>query len=90
MKAGTFAEVKGFLDGLSRAAGSCPGGVLLVAGADLCHAGPRFGKPEPLGADDVRRIEEEDRGVLEAAATGGAEAFFTKVARIGNRPLPGG
>jgi len=78
-------EVRGVLDGLRRGVDACPGEVLFVAGADLCHVGPRFGAPGPLSADDLERIEKEDRRGLEAGAARGADAFFKEVSRIGNR-----
>jgi len=80
-----LAEVGGLLDGFGRAIEECPGDVLFVAGADLCHAGPRFGAPRPLSADDLKRIESEDRQALEAGAAKGADAFYEEVSRIGNR-----
>ena len=80
-----LAEVRGLIDGLKCAVEACPGEVLFVAGADLCHAGPRFGAPRPLSADDLERIEKEDRQALEAGAAEGADAFYGEVSQIGNR-----
>ena len=80
-----LAEVRGLLDGLKRATEACPGDLLFVAGADLCHAGPRFGAPHSLSADDLERIEKEDRQTLEAGAAKGANAFYREVSEIGNR-----
>jgi AmmeMemoRadiSam system protein B len=78
-------EVQGFLAGLAAAAEACPGGVLLIAGADMCHVGPKFGSDAALNQTDLDRIRAEDVSVLEEGVSRGAEAFFQAVASIGNR-----
>jgi len=78
-------EVKGFLAALGGAAEACPGDVLLVAGADMCHVGPKFGAGSPLEQSDLDRVRSEDMRALEAGASGGAGAFYREVAAIRNR-----
>jgi AmmeMemoRadiSam system protein B len=59
--------------------------VVVIAGADLAHMGPRFGDPEPISAAELARIEREDREMLGAVAGGDARAFFEAVGRDGDR-----
>jgi len=59
--------------------------VVVVAGADLAHMGPRFGDPEPVSPHELQRIEREDREMLGAVEAGDARAFFDAVARDGDR-----
>jgi len=58
--------------------------VLIVAGADLAHVGPRFGDG-PMGAADRLRVEEDDRKALAASAARDAEGFFRAIASIRDR-----
>lgn len=58
--------------------------VLVVAGADLAHVGPRFGDG-PFGAAELAEVERADRAALAAAATGDAEGFFAAVAAVEDR-----
>src|SRR5262249_41466862 len=51
----------GFLEALAR--GTAGRRVLVVAGADLAHVGPRFGDG-PMLAPDRRRVEDADRAAL--------------------------
>lgn len=54
--------------------------VLLVAGADLAHVGPRFGDARPLDARERRALAARDRRSIELALEGDAPAFFADVA----------
>jgi AmmeMemoRadiSam system protein B len=59
--------------------------VLVVAGADLAHVGPRFGDG-PMGGEESRReVKTADDDALAACARGDAEGFFSSVGRIGDR-----
>ena len=53
--------------------------ILILAGVDLAHVGPRFGDQEKLGSDLEKRVEAEDRKSLELAMAGDADAFFLSV-----------
>jgi MEMO1 family protein len=54
--------------------------VLVIAGADLAHVGPRFGDG-PMGGEASREtVAKADHAALQAAATGDADAFFAAVA----------
>src|SRR6185295_10849844 len=54
--------------------------VLVLAGADLGHVGPRFGdEPWAVDGPEVRTLEESDRRCMDAAARGDAEGFFSAI-----------
>lgn len=79
------ARVPRFLDAVSDAIAASGRRVVVIAGADLAHVGPRFGDAEAVSADELGRIEREDREMLGAVETGDAHAFFDAVARDGDR-----
>jgi AmmeMemoRadiSam system protein B len=81
----TLPEMDSFLDVAKTAIETCEGPVLVMAGADLCHVGRKFGMTEPITPDFLDKVRAEDRATLEAAVERDAEAFFQEVARIGNR-----
>jgi hypothetical protein len=56
-----------------------------VAGADLAHVGPRFGDAARVSPAELRRIEREDRAMLEPVARGDAQGFFASIAADGDR-----
>ncbi len=62
-------------DGLARRAGR----VLIVAGADLAHVGPRFGDKRALDAAERKRLEARDRASIDRAVDGDAPGFFEHV-----------
>ncbi len=73
--------VESFLDGVRELVAERPGRVVVVAGADMAHVGPRFGDK---GAYDERartKLEATDRASLEAACAGDASEFWRHVAR---------
>ncbi len=78
-------EVKDFLDALLSADRALEGETLLVAGADMCHVGAKFGSTEPLSQAQLDRVMDEDTRALKAGAADGADAFFHAVSRIDNR-----
>jgi AmmeMemoRadiSam system protein B len=77
--------VAGALDALSAAMARVPRRYCVVAGADLAHMGPRFGDPAPVSAEELVRIEAEDRALLETATAGDARAFFEAARSDGDR-----
>lgn len=79
------ARVPRFLEALAETVAASGRRVALVAGADLAHVGPRFGDPEPVSGEELRRIEREDRAMLGAVEAGDARAFFASVAADGDR-----
>jgi hypothetical protein len=57
-----------------------PGKVVVVAGADMAHVGPRFGDPRPFDVDQRASLEQTDRASLDHAASLDAGAFWEHVA----------
>lgn len=58
--------------------------ILVLAGVDLAHVGPRFGDDIELGPEVEKKIEEEDRGSLEHAALLDADRFYLSVVANGH------
>jgi hypothetical protein len=75
------ARVARFLDGVRALVESRPGKVVVVAGADMAHVGPRFGDGTPYDAERRADLESADRGSLERAAAVDAPAFWADVSR---------
>ena len=53
--------------------------VLLVAGADLAHIGPRFGDPHPLDGPQRKSLEARDKTSIDRALARDAAGFFEHV-----------
>ena len=75
------ARVERFVAGMRELVESRPGRVVVVAGADLAHVGPRFGDERPLGAQARTELETTDRESLERATRVDASAFWAHVAQ---------
>lgn len=58
--------------------------IMILAGVDLAHVGPRFGDNEKLGPELEKRVEAEDRKSLEFALKGEADAMFMSVMEGGH------
>jgi AmmeMemoRadiSam system protein B len=76
-------EVRRFLTALERRIAHRR--VLVVAGADLAHVGPRFGDDAPFGPRERAEVEAADRVALRQAAAGDAEGFFAAIMGEGDR-----
>ncbi len=70
-----------FLNALRDFVASRPGRVVVIAGADLAHVGPRFGDAKPLAQRQRDALEQNDRTSLDHAASGDASAFWKDVAK---------
>jgi AmmeMemoRadiSam system protein B len=70
-----------FLEGVRRLVEERPGKVVVVAGADLAHVGPRFGDSAPYNAPQRKALEKADRESIERAEAGDAAGFWEHVAR---------
>jgi MEMO1 family protein len=68
-----------FLDGVRDLSDGRPGRVVVVAGADLAHIGPRFGDESPLGAEERAQLERADRTSIERATSLDARGFWDHV-----------
>ena len=78
-------RVPRFLEAVGETIAASGRRVVVIAGADLAHMGPRFGDPAPVSDDELKGIEREDRAMLGAVESGDARAFFEAVARDGDR-----
>ncbi|MCG3204703.1 MAG: hypothetical protein KCHDKBKB_01418 [Elusimicrobia bacterium] len=58
--------------------------IMILAGIDLAHVGPRFGDNEKLGPELEKRVEAEDRKSLELALKGSADEMFLSVMEGGH------
>jgi len=58
--------------------------VLVIAGADLSHVGPRFGDSRRTDAGFLEQVRARDLAALEGAKCGSAERFFSAVAEYRN------
>jgi len=66
----------GFLRALAEAIGRREGRVLVVAGADLAHVGPRFGDVVALDGEGRDKLRTRDMGSIDRALSGDAPGFF--------------
>jgi MEMO1 family protein len=70
-----------FLDGLKGAIARRTGRVVVVAGADMAHVGPRFGDPKPFDEGARGELERTDRASLDFATKADVSSFWNHVAR---------
>jgi AmmeMemoRadiSam system protein B len=75
-----FEDAESFLVALRALVERRRGRVLLVAGADLAHVGPRFGDARPFDEKERTALERRDRASIDRAMDGDAAAFFADVA----------
>jgi AmmeMemoRadiSam system protein B len=75
------ARVARFLGGVRQIVEARPGRVVVVAGADLAHVGPRFGDERPYDSGQRAALEGRDRESLERAAALDGRGFWADVAR---------
>jgi len=75
------ADVEAFLEAVRALVESRRGRVVLIAGADLAHVGPRFGDRHPMNERERADLEKADRESLARAAARDPSAFWQDVAR---------
>jgi MEMO1 family protein len=73
------ADAESFLIALEELVESRRGRVLVVAGADLAHVGPRFGDAAPLDDRGRERLAKRDSESIALAVDRDASGFFTQV-----------
>jgi MEMO1 family protein len=73
------ARVAAFMDGVRSLVESRPGRVVVVAGADMAHVGPRFGDASAYGEEQRRVLEKADRASLDHAIAIDAQGFWKHV-----------
>ncbi len=78
------AGIAPFVDALADWLARPPAGKLVVAGVDLSHVGPKFGDPCPASSLEPA-VRAADRELLDALASGDADAFFAAGAAAGGR-----
>jgi hypothetical protein len=78
---GSDDRIARFVDGVREIVEARPGRVVVVAGADLAHVGPRFGDPRPFGDEERHNLERQDRASLEHATSLDAGGFWGHVSR---------
>ncbi len=74
------ARIARFMDAVRDLADARPGRVVVVAGADLAHVGPRFGDAQAYDAEARARLEKADRESLERATAVDPRGFWEHVA----------
>ena len=72
--------VRSFLDGVKDLVQGRSGRVVVIAGADLAHTGPRFGDPRAYDAKERRALETKDQSSLGHASAVAPDAFWEDVA----------
>ena len=55
------------------------GSVLIIAGVDMAHVGPKFGDPDPVDSNTISWIEQRDILTLSYAENIDAEGFYKSV-----------
>lgn len=84
------ARAESFLVALQRVVERRQGRVLIIAGADLAHIGPRFGDRRPLDAREQALLEERDRRSIDLSLARDASGFFADVVEdLGTRRVCG-
>ncbi len=76
-----LAQVERFLAALRELAAEDPAGLLILAGVDLAHVGPRFGDPRGPSASEREELRRRDRATLGLLAGGDREGFIAETAR---------
>ncbi len=74
------AESESFLAALGELVESRAGRVMVLAGADLAHVGPRFGDPAPYDEGQRGQLRARDGESIDLALAGDAPGFFEQVA----------
>jgi AmmeMemoRadiSam system protein B len=77
---GADGRVARFLDGVRELVEGRPGRVVVVAGADMAHVGPRFGDDRAFDAEERAQLERADRASLERATALDPGGFWAHVA----------
>jgi hypothetical protein len=72
----TDLDAESFLSALADLVAARGDRVVVIAGADLAHVGPRFGDPSPLNSHERAVLKNRDGETLERALDGDALGFF--------------
>jgi AmmeMemoRadiSam system protein B len=78
-------QVSSFQCGLKRLIADREEEALLIAGADLCHVGPRFGDAGPFTPEAVEAARRADFAMLETVLAADADGFISFIRGEGDR-----
>ena len=70
-----------FLDAVAELVAARAGRVVVIAGADLAHVGPRFGDPRGLRPAERERLEKTDKASIDHALAADTRGFWKDVAK---------
>jgi AmmeMemoRadiSam system protein B len=73
--------IRDFRDALRAAIAASPGRTLIVAASDLAHMGRQFGDRFAMTDDILRRVEADDRRMLDPVLRGDADGFLRNLVR---------
>ncbi len=74
-----------FVEAVAKYVAARRGEVLVIAGADLSHIGPKFGHPNPLDKTDLAELRDYDHALLRHVAAGNPDTFFREIQRERDR-----
>jgi AmmeMemoRadiSam system protein B len=77
-------EIEAFVAALRETIAEDRRAVLVLASVDLAHQGPLYDHDEGLDEAGERRMEEQDRAILDRVVAGDAEGFFRAIAEDEN------
>ena len=77
-------RVPRFIDALLETMAATSRKVVVIAGVDLAHVGPRFGDAESNTEASLAAVAAADQGMLEAVMAGDPTAFYASVAHDGD------
>ncbi|MGI9533917.1 MAG: AmmeMemoRadiSam system protein B [Thermodesulfobacteriota bacterium] len=72
-------KIKSFFDVLKETISEHSGSLLIIAGVDMAHVGPKFGDPDPVDNNTISWIEQRDNLTLSFAEKIDAEGFYKSV-----------
>lgn len=73
-----------FISGLQHFLAEEGGSVLVVAGVDFSHIGPKFGHRQPASSM-IQEAKKHDRSLLDAICCGDVQTFWSEVQGVNNR-----
>jgi hypothetical protein len=82
---GVRAVAEEFIAALKGAIAAYPGRAVLVASVDFAHVGPKYGDENPPTEDEIERVKERDRRMIEIIAAGDAKGFLAHIAEDDDR-----
>jgi MEMO1 family protein len=78
-------ELKQTLEQLRHLIATYPGNICIIAGVDFSHVGKRFGSEIGIPPQELERVANDDKEVMEAIVTGSSKQFFETVQKKKDR-----